>query len=195
MTKTPVPWDKINKDYVQGIPDKHGTKTFPTFDELSEIYPAKPGTIRNKASKEKWSQQRKNYKWKVTKKANEKKCNQQVLDDPGDDDEAAEFDAENIVKSDKSFEETGEDLRIAVQNNLKIYIANNLNSPYHLKMLGDALSSAQSVVKTAQGEIIERIGVETKNNTDDELLKDPDYILAKRKAMDEFYESKRGKPK
>lgn len=42
--------------------------------------------------------------------------------------------------------------------------------PYNLKMYGDALSSAQAVIKNAQGEILERM--EINNSTGiDELAK------------------------
>lgn len=193
MTKQKIPWDNIRKDYVLGITDKNGLKTFPTYEILSENYNVALGTIKNRGSKEKWTQQRKSHKVKVTKKVIEKKSHSpEIVDiDEVEADEAAEYDAENIVISDANFEETGEKLRQAVQADLETYLNFGVSNPYHLKMLGDALSSAQSVVKAAQGEILERIGVETNtNNGNDELLNDPDYIAAKRKAMDDFYHAK-----
>lgn len=174
MTSTKTDWDPIRKDYVLGIIDDNGLKTFPTHTQLSETYNVALGTIKNKASKEKWSQQKKSHKLKVTKKVIEKKSHNPNVD-PEEEEEASEYDAETIVQSDADFEETGEKLRQAVKLDLEAYIQKGVSNPYHLKMLGDALGSAQSVVKTAQGEIIEKIGIDQNTNLKVDLT-DPNFL-------------------
>jgi hypothetical protein len=161
MTKKATNWDAIKKDYIRGRTENDGLKHYPTYDRLAELYPPSAGTIRNKASEEKWTEQRKRYKLNVTKKVQEKKCHTPTGMDPQEEDEAANYDAETIVQSDTDFERSGENLRKLVSEwiNLNLGKASFLN-PYHLKMAGDALKSAQDVVKTAQGESLGKFEVD-----------------------------------
>ena len=77
--------------------------------------------------------------------------------DPDELDAAAEIDAEAIIQEDEEFEKTGSGLRDLVQEQIDLLKGKPaMVNPYHLKMLGDALSSAQGVVKAAQEEILGR---------------------------------------
>jgi len=170
MTNETLPWNKIKKDYVQGIADEEGLKKFPTYKKLAEKYNTTEGTIKNVGGPEKWSAKRKSYKVNVTKKALEKKSQGKVTSkniDNNEVEEAAEFDAESIVQSDELFNGTGEKLREAVDTEIdrivegKIYLYSTKNGPvygvprnaaYLLMNLGKALESAQKVTKTAFGE-------------------------------------------
>lgn len=150
-----INWEPIHDNYVQGITQKDKTKQFPTHNQLSQKYNVPLGTIKNKASEEKWTEQRKRYKLKVKQKLLEKKGHKSVLDDPVEEDEAAEIDAETIIQSDAKFEKTGEALRELVDKKINLELQEpGMVNPYHLKMMGDALKSAQDVVKVSQGEML-----------------------------------------
>lgn len=169
-------WETIRKQYIQGKRQEDGTKHFPTLQELCNEHGCALGTIGDRAKKEDWKTRRRKFSEKIEKKVEEKK---------------SEIEAEDIVESDENFESTGEKLRLLVDKKIDIFLENPTDvRAYDIKNVGDALRSAQEVVKTAQGEILERIGVETKDTSNDKLLNDPDYIAAKRKAMDDFYYAK-----
>ena len=172
MTTEKIDWERICADYVQGITHEGQTKEFPTYKDLSERYKISEGTIKNKASEEKWTDQKKRYKYKVTKKVQEKKSHDDSHKlqgmDPAEIDEAAELDAEQIIKSKSRFEGTGEDLREAVQKQVNIALQSPEKvNPYHLKMLGDALKSASDVVADAQEELIERMDIRSSTGIDE----------------------------
>lgn len=157
MTSTETVWENARKEYVQGITQDDQTKHFPTYNEVAKKYDLALGTVKNKGSTEKWPEQRKRYKFKVTKKAQEKKGHDLPGMDPDELDAAAEIDAEAIIQEDEEFEKTGSGLRDLVQEQIDLLKGKPaMVNPYHLKMLGDALSSAQGVVKAAQEEILER---------------------------------------
>lgn len=157
MTSTETVWENARKDYVQGITQEDKTKHFPTYNEIAKTYEMALGTVKNRGSTEKWPDQRKRYKFRVTKKVQEKKGHDLGGMDPAEVDEAAEVDAEAIVQSNNDFEKTGSDLRKAVQKQVDIALKYpETVNPYHLKMLGDALTAAQNAVKNAQDEILER---------------------------------------
>lgn len=176
MTKEQINWKPIKKDYILGVIDNNGLKHFPTSNELAKNYPPSEGTIRNKASEEKWMEQRKSHKFKVTKKAIEKKCHVPSGMDPKEEEEAVEHDAEAIVKSDEDCEATGEKLRqlveLSIDNDLTHVKAGGYVKAYNLKMYGDALSSAQGVIKAAQGEITDRIKLDSNTDVNLTILND-----------------------
>lgn len=134
-------WETIRKQYIQGIRQENGDKTYPTLQELCNTHGCALGTIGDRAKKEEWKTQRRKFSERIRKKVDEKK---------------SEIEADDIVESDAKFESTGEKLRKLVDKKINIF----LDTPrdvraYDIKNLGDALRSAQEVVKTAQGEPLE----------------------------------------
>lgn len=174
MTYNEIPWKQIQKDYVLGVTDKNSIKQYPSYDELAETYDVSSGSLRNVGGPEKWGQQRKNRKIKVTRKALSKKSHKQsekaaMLEqgiDPKEEEEANEYDAELIVASDEKFEVTGEKLRrlceLKIDALTESITQGGYVKEYALKMLGDALKSSVDVVKLAQGEPTENIAINTK---------------------------------
>lgn len=79
------PWDQIKAAYVEGIPGEGGIH-YPTLEELTQRYGCKFGYLRQRAAKEKWTDQKNIYLTKIEQKKQEKKSD--VLAS-----RAAEFDA------------------------------------------------------------------------------------------------------
>lgn len=173
-------WETVEDEYVFGYINNEGQRVFPTHTELSKKHNIPRGTIGSRASKDKWEQRKQAASRKIKQKVDEKK---------------SEYDAENIVLSDDKFESAGELIRRVAVKKLES-LEEDLDDPDKFVRSIDIMNASNSVrigqeiVKTAQGEILQRIGVETNNNGNDELLNDPDYIAAKRKAMDDFYHAK-----
>ncbi len=161
MTNDEIDWKQIQKDYVLGITDDNGIKKFPSYDDLATKYKVSSGTLRNVGGPEKWSQQRKNRKLKVTRKAIQKKSHKAEIIaagiDPKDVEEASNYDAELIVASDETYEKRGEKLGLLCEltiDNLTASIKKGgYVKAYELKMIGEALKSSFEVVKLAQGEL------------------------------------------
>jgi hypothetical protein len=151
-------WETIKNQYIYGINQEDGTKHYPTQEELCKIHGCGKGTIGTRAKNENWKGEKEKISVKIEKKVAEKKT---------------EREAEDIVASDQKFESTGEELRKLIRR--KIKINNDLLDKggsvrdYDLKNLGDALRSAQEVVKTAQGEILSHLKVEQNTNMDIDL--------------------------
>lgn len=150
----------IETDLIYGIMQDNGSRKYLNLKESSEYYNVDYVALRRVAGKWDWKHKRERYRTKVDQKVEEKK---------------SEYDAECIVQSDQKFESTGEKLRQLIELNLDKDIRTMQTDdgwikPYNLKMYGDALSSAQAVIKNAQGEILERM--EINNSTGiDELAK------------------------
>lgn len=138
-------WERLRAEYIYGYVDEQGQKIFPSITNLSERHNIPRGTIGSRASKEKWEQEKRAKSDRIKQKVDEKKT---------------EFEAESIVLSDDKFQNTGEKLRRSIDLKINCVLLDlkegEYVKPYDLKMLGDALSSAQAVVKNAQGEILER---------------------------------------
>lgn len=146
MSPIPLKLQKeIETDLIYGIVEPDGKKKYLNLKQSAEHYNVDYVALRKLAGKWNWKQRRESHRTKVDQKVEEKK---------------SEYDAECIVQSDEKFQNTGEKLRRSID--LKIDgVLSDLEEgayvkPYDLKMLGDALSSAQAVVKNAQGEILER---------------------------------------
>lgn len=137
--------EQIKTDLIYGIIQEDGTKKYLNLKQSAEYYHVDYVELRRVAGKWKWKQRRDSQRTKVDQKVAEKK---------------SEYDAECIVQSDEKFQDTGEKLRQSIDMKIGLILSDLENGgyvkPYDLKMLGDALSSAQAVVKNAQGEILER---------------------------------------
>jgi hypothetical protein len=180
-------WETIKRQYIQGITPEDGDKYYPSYQDLVDKHGCSKGAITSHSKKDKdgpWDKQRERYIAKVERKTEEKK---------------SEIEAESVVESDLKFEGTGEKLRKGVELKIDecIEILEN-NDPddrrfvkaSDFKYLGDGLRDAQETIKIAQGEISERIRIETPKSND-ELLNDPDYVQAKSKAMNDYYAKRR----
>lgn len=143
LMTTQYDWEKIKKEYVYGIETEDGKKIYPTFQDLCDKYGFALSTIGSRAKNkhENWRKERKKVSEKIEKKVMEKKTELEAID---------------IVESDQKFESTGEALRKLIERKIKINHTlldkGERVRDYDLKNLGDALKSAQDVVKTAQGE-------------------------------------------
>ena len=146
--------NKIKDDLIYGYTDEDGQKTYPTVKEAAEWYNVSYDSLRRKAGKWKWKQKRKDHINKVAQRVAEKKKSEEIC----------ETEAEDIIKSDHRFQNAGEKLRRVINQKLDMMQTDldggNYVKAYDLKMIGDALKSAQEVVKIAQGEITKRIQVE-----------------------------------
>lgn len=155
-------WEKAEDDYVYGYVDENGIRIQPTQKQVAKKHKIPIGTVGPYASKHKWEEKRKDKASQIQVKIDEKKSNYQ---------------AENIVLSDDKFEDAGEVLRRVSKKKL-MQLEGDLEDPekyvraYDLKMLGDALKSAQDIVKTAQGEITERIKLDSDSNVNLSILDD-----------------------
>lgn len=131
----------LKEDYLFGIVADDGVTSFPSLKSLSESYNVSLNTLKKRAAKEKWSQQKKDIGTKITEKVHDKK---------------SEFSAEVIVKTDQKFENVGLKALRLIDKKYDA-IEEKLDSGKHVsarefKDLGDALKSNFEVVKTAQGE-------------------------------------------
>lgn len=173
MTK--YDWETIKKDYVHGIKQEDGTKHFPTQEELCTTYGCAKGTLGTRASKEDWKGQREKISNKIDQKVAEKKT---------------EREAEDIVQSDLKFENAGELLRKVTVKKLKamkedLDVDHRRVRAYDIKNCGDALKDAQDVVKTAQGELLEKTKIEIHNDTNLNIL-DDDFMSKELDFMKEL---------
>ena len=69
-------WETIKRQYIQGIKQEDGNKTYPSYRDLSKIHGCSPGAISNKSTNDPegpWDEQRKRYLNKVEQKVDEKK--------------------------------------------------------------------------------------------------------------------------
>ena len=171
--KTKTDWKQIEIDIVHGIVKEDGGRLYLSLKEASERFGVNYDSLRQKASKGKWLKKRDAYTTKVSQKITEKK---------------SEYDAECIVQSDEKFEATGEKLRqlvdISIDNDLERAKAGEPIKPYNMKMYGDAYTSAQSGVKAAQGEILEK----SKLEIDDKTPKKQNNVFARVDSLMMFVE-------
>jgi len=82
-------WDAIRTDYIHGYINEEGNLHYPTYKELSQKHGPSEKTIRNKSSKDKWSQKKDISRTKIGQ-AIEEKRQEQITD------EALNFDSENL---------------------------------------------------------------------------------------------------
>ncbi len=158
------PWDKIKEDYIYGYIDNKGQKIYPRQKDLSKKYNIPIGTISDRASREEWTAKRNDKAKKIQDKISERKT---------------EIEAGEIVLSDDRFESAGEQVRrVAVKKLEKI--EKDIDNDVHVRSI-DIMNAANSVrigqeiVKTAQGEILERVKVESHSNVKLNIT-DPEFM-------------------
>ena len=145
-------WEKIKEDFTYGYIDETGQKTFPTLKQLSTKYGCGYGTIRDHASKEGWSEDKDTQQTKINRKVEEHKTNRE---------------AQDIVLSDDKFENAGEMIRRVAVKKLE-QIEGDLEDDKFVRSIdivnvASAVKTGQDVVKTAQGEITNRMKIESSN--------------------------------
>ena len=82
-------WDAIKTDYILGYINDEGNLHYPTYKELSQKHGPSEKTIRNRSSKDKWSQ-KKDINRTKTGQLIEEKRQEEIID------EAVNFDSESL---------------------------------------------------------------------------------------------------
>jgi hypothetical protein len=184
---------------IHGYRNEDGVKEDPTLKGSAEYYNVSYGSLKQHARNWNWKEKRKDYKLQVDRKVAQKKRSEKL----------SESEAEEIVVEAFKFNKTANKLRRALDNELDKIIEGKVelyslkdgtpvlgtprNAAYLLMNVGKGLESAQKVSLTAKGEPSEISKVEANVEYNESLLSDPDYIAAKRKAMDEYYVDRRNK--
>lgn len=172
-------WKTIEIQFTRGTKKEDGTKQWPTLQELSEEHKIPRGTIDSTASRKNWQEKKERYQKKVQEKVDEKKSQIEASEIVEDDLLCESFGRKALKVAEKKLDKLNELLDIDKWVS-GIDILNTIS----------AGNKAQEMIKTAQGDNAKRIKIES--NSNDELLKDPDYIQAKKKAMDDYYANQKG---
>lgn len=146
-------WDKIREEYIFGYITPEGQKVFPTQRNLAERHNIPISTIGTRASKEKWEEKKRAKSNKIEQKIIEKKTT---------------YDAESIVISDDKFESAGELIRRVAVKQLEAQ-EERIKLGEYVRPI-DSLNAAntvrigQEIVKTAQGEVLNRNSIDQNTN-------------------------------
>lgn len=170
--------EQIKDDLIFGYYNKNGEKQYPTVKNASEHYNISYESLRKITGKWNWKQKRQDHINKVNRKVQEKKKSEEI----------SETEAEEIVVDDVKFNKAAVKLRRAAVQELDNILNGNVTKSvgYHLMNCGKALESAQKISKTAAGEPSEISKVEGIEQNP-VILGDPEYIQAKKRAMDDYY--------
>jgi len=165
-------WAIIKTEYIQGFIDENGNNKLPTLEELSKRYQCSYSNMKHKSSSGKWKLKRKQFKKEREGIIQQKKLDLII-------DQAVEFNSEALKAS---------------KNGIKIVIENFAKpdlKPLDIQKLSIALINLHKVGLLALGEPTERVKNDNKHDVimedPKEVLNDPEYIIAKHKAMDEYY--------
>lgn len=140
---------EIKEEYIYGTINDEGKTLFLSYSKLADKYKVHESAIKRAAAPERWPKLRKDYRTKTELKVVEKK---------------SEVSAENIVRSDDKFENAGELIRRVGVKKLE-QIESEIDDKKFVRSI-DIMNAANSVrigqeiVKTAQGEMLGKIGVE-----------------------------------
>lgn len=105
-------WKKIQTDYIYGLTVEGRGNHLPTLKELAKHYKLSEGTLRNKASEEKWTKKRQIAQNEFAiEMAGKKRLMQNMNSSPG-----------SLVLSDEMFRCTGEKLRRLIDLKLDMYM-------------------------------------------------------------------------
>lgn len=164
MTKTD--WELIEEEYIYGYINDEGQKIFPSINQLSTRHDIPRGTIGNHATKGNWAQKKEDKKDKIRQKVDEHKT---------------EFEAQNIIQSDDKFEDLGQLIRRVSKKKLE-QLEKDLDNPdpkvfvrsIDIVNAANAGRTGQEIVKTAQGEILNRSAIDQNTNLKVDLT-DPDF--------------------
>ena len=155
-------WETIKKQYIYGIRQENGTKTYPTYKELSKIHGCAQSTLGDRAKKEEWKLEKQKISEKIGKKVAEKKT---------------ELEAEEIVQSNEEYRKGATLARKTAVKKLK-QLNKDMDNPktyvraYDIKMATDALSQAQTVDLTAHDEVTKYLRVDSDGNVKVSILDD-----------------------
>jgi hypothetical protein len=137
-------WETIKRQYIQGIKKEDGNKTYPSYEDLSELHGPSKSTISSHSTSDPdgpWEEQRERYLKKVEQKVEEKK---------------SEIEAENIVEDDLQCESLGRKLIKIIGKKLdlleKKLDADEWVSGIEILNTSSAARNAQEIIKTSQGE-------------------------------------------
>ena len=192
MAKTrsidPILLQKIKDEYIYGNINESGTTDYLSYDSLAEKYDVPVGALKRAGNPKdddgsiNWKALRDTYQTKNDLKTIEKKSS---------------VTASLILKSDDKFQDTFELGRTIGEMQLrrnKAYLESDEKhyiSGTQLKHTIEAIKGCQDGIKTAQGEITDRVKIESTVN--EEIIKDPDYIQAKAQAMNDYYAKNKGR--
>ena len=137
-------WETIKRQYVRGIKKDDGTKTYPSYEDLSTLHGPSKSTISSHSSNDPdgpWEEQRERYLKKVEQKTEEKQ---------------SEIEASNIVEDDLQCESLGRKLIKIVSKKLdqldKKLDSDEWVSGIEILNTSSAARNAQEIIKTSQGE-------------------------------------------
>lgn len=145
-------WETIEEEYIYGYIDDEGQRIFPSITVLSKRHNIPRGTVGSRAVKGKWEHKKNSTSNRIKQKVNEKKT---------------EYEAESIIQSDDKFQDAGELIRRVAKKKLE-QLESDIDSKEFVRSI-DIMNAANSVrigqeiVKTAQGEILNRNQLETDN--------------------------------
>lgn len=154
---------EIKEEYIYGTINEDGKTLFLSYSKLADKYKVHESSIKRAAAPERWPQLRKDYRTKTELKIVEKK---------------SEVSAENIVRSDDKFEDAGELIRrvgvMQLEAQKEKIKAGEFVRSIDTMNAANSVRIGQEIVKTAQGEILNRAGVEQNSNIRVDL-NDPDF--------------------
>ena len=171
-------WAIIKTEYIQGFIDENGNNKLPTLKELSKRHQCSYSNMKHKSSSGNWKRERQYFKKKREEIIQQKKLDLMV-------DEAVELNSDSLKAS-----------KMGIKAVIESFAKSDLK-PSDLQKLSITLLNLHKVGLLALGEPTERVKNDNKHDVKMEdpmkLINDPEYLTAKRKAMDEYYAKNRAK--
>lgn len=148
-TMAKIDWVLLEEEYIYGYINDEGQKIFPSITDLHKRHNVPRGSIGNRATKGNWVQKKADKTDKIRRKIHEEKT---------------EYAAQSIVQTDQKFEETGLLIRRVANKKLE-QLEDDLKNNVYVRSIdimntSNAVRIGQDIVKTAQGELTNKIGVE-----------------------------------
>lgn len=165
--------DELKEEYIYGTINEDGQIQFLSYNKLAEKHNVHVSAIKKAGTAGNWTSKRKDYRTKTELKVTEKK---------------SEHAAATIVQSDDKFEETGELLRKRVWQQLEDDLDFRTSDLVNLSI---ALINSQKVVKTAQGEILDRVKIESSQDVKLNIT-DPDFMNEELEFAKKLIQDRRG---
>ncbi|GEM_PF-4010107 len=170
-------WDKIRDEYIYGHMDETGQREYPSLGKLAEKHNIPLGTVKSRARRESWSKQREKAQLKLQEK---------IMD------ARAESVAEDMVKADMIFEQTAMSLTEVIMKKIT-QMDQDINEKRFIRAIelsntATALKNAQEVLRTAQGEDVNRVSLEVadaesaKREREERARKIQEYLKRLREA-------------
>lgn len=176
-------WETIKRQYVHGIKKEDGTKTYPSYADLSQQHGPTKSTISNRSSKDpdgRWEEQRERYQKKIEQKVTEKKT---------------EIEAENIVEGDFQCESFAKKaLKVATKklNSIEVKLdEGEYVTGYDLLNTVNAAKFAQEMMKTSQDDNINKVRLEATQEVKLDIT-NPDFMDAELEFADKLINRRLG---